>query len=431
MGLEQEFFLVEESGTPSSLADDFLARCGELAEYEGLDPGNFNPECARNLVEVSTPPAHSVEELAGGYLAHLRTALSAGRDLGLRLYPLATYPLPLVPDMRDELHYRLQARTVGRERFLHAGRCAGVHLHVEVAPGTVDPRVGVAYDSAAKDRAELLTVYNLATALDPAIIALTRSCPFYEGVFQEMTARTACYRGSPDLAPYGLYAELAAVGGLRPYAADAGELVELQFTRYHAWLSAMERAGVEPELFAEAGNGLLDAAWNPVRLNAHGTVELRGIDGNHPAVVLDVAALVNAATGRVRAEGLTVKPTPGIGTIVPDGRFLRVPEFGCLSGRLFHEAATAGAESPEVAAYLDSVFAFAGSAAERLRALKSGVGYRCTESEILEKLEPGARLSREAGLELVLEACDELERQVEELHRPGKAATAKAGVDGD
>jgi carboxylate-amine ligase len=422
---------VDESGTPSSLADDFLARCGELAEYEGLDPGNFNPECTRNLVEVSTPPATSVEDLTRSYLSNLRTALRAGRDLDLRLYPLATYPLPLVPDMRDELHYRLQARTLGRERFLHAGRCAGVHLHVEVPPGTVDPRAGVAYDTTPEDRAGLLATYNLATALDPAIVALTRSCPFYEGRLLEMTARTACYRGSPDLAPYGLYAGLGAVGGLRPYAADAEDLVVLQFDRYHAWLSAMERAGVEPELFTEAGNGLLDAAWNPVRLNVQGTVELRGIDGNYPAVVLDVAALVNAVTGRVRAEGLTVKPTPGIGTIEPDERFLRVPGFDHLSGRLFREAATAGAASPAVAAYLDSVFAFAGSVAEELDGLKSGAGYRCTESEMLESLEHGSRLSRSKGLELVLEACDELERQVEDLYQRGKAATAKAGADGD
>lgn len=431
VGLEQEFFLVAEDGSSSDRADDFLARCRELAGSKGLDPAGFNPECARNLIEVSVPPAYCVRELSESYLSHLRLAIEAGRELGLRLYPLATYPLPLMPDMRDELHYRLQALTVGREKFLHAGRCAGVHLHVEVPPGTVDPRVGVSYDSSAEARAELLNVYNLATALDPALVALTRSCPFYEGVLQEVTARTACYRGIPDLAPHGLYAGLAAVGGLRPYAGSAEELVELQFARYHAWLSAMERAGVEPELFAEAGNGMLDAAWNPVRLNAQGTVELRGIDGNYPVVVLDVVSLVTRAATRVRDAGLTVKPTPGLATFEIDGEFIRVPDFGCLAGRLFREAATAGVNSPQVVAYLDSVFEFVGEEAGGLESLESGGYYRNTEGEILASWRDGKKLRREAGLDLVRRACDELEDQVEGLHRRDVAETAKAGTNGD
>ncbi len=94
MGLEQEFFLVDEDGIPSNRADEFLARCGEVAEDESLDPECFAPECVRSLVEVSTPPATSLEGLSAAYLDSVGAALRAARDLGLRLYPLATYPLP-------------------------------------------------------------------------------------------------------------------------------------------------------------------------------------------------------------------------------------------------------------------------------------------------------------------------------------------------
>lgn len=134
IGLEQELFLVNEEGVISNRADEFLGRCHELAEAEGLDPDHFEPECARSLVEVSTPPVESMEELADVYLAGLRLALRAARDLGLRLYPLATYPLPVAPDMRDELHYRIQAQTMGREKFLHAGRCAGSNATASGSP---------------------------------------------------------------------------------------------------------------------------------------------------------------------------------------------------------------------------------------------------------------------------------------------------------
>lgn len=439
VGLEQELFLVDEEGVISNRADEFLDHCHELAEAEDRDPEHFAPECSRSLVEVSTPPAESVAALAEEYLGSLQTALCAAWDLGLRLYPLATYPLPVEPDMRDELHYRIQSSTMGREKFLHAGRCAGVHLHLEVAAGTIDSRVGVSYEAPAADREELLNVYNLVTALDPAIIALTRSSPFYEGELQEVTARTAYYRGSPDFAPSGLYADLVAVGGLRPYASKAEELVALQFDRYSEWLAAMERAGVGQRHFEEAGNGLLEAAWNPVRLNAHGTthgtthgtVELRGIDGNFPEVVLDTAALISGAATRVLREGLIVRPTDEVGTLEVDGRFLRVPDLEYVGEKLFRAAAVSGMASLEVGAYVDSIFEFVGEKAPPRLARQ-----RSTEEAVLEKAGGAEHLSRDEGLGIVREACDELERQIQALHRGErhrgeKTETAKARTDGE
>lgn len=61
---------------------------------------------------------------------------------------------------------------------MHAGRCAGVHLHLEVARGTVDPRVALSYDSEKEAREELLNLYNLATAFGAALIALPARAPF-------------------------------------------------------------------------------------------------------------------------------------------------------------------------------------------------------------------------------------------------------------
>ena len=75
-----------------------------------------------------------------------------------------------------------------------------------------------------------------------------------------------------------------------------------QFDRYRAWLEAMDRAGVERRLFLEAGGDLLRPAWNPVRLNRQGTLELRGMDSNFPEVTLTVAALVLGAADR-RPQG--------------------------------------------------------------------------------------------------------------------------------
>jgi carboxylate-amine ligase len=431
VGLEQEFFLVDEDGVLSNRADEFLTRCREAAVAAGRDPESYAPECARSMVEINTPPVYTLDELSREYLASLEVALDAGRDLGLRLYPLATYPLSVEPNLRDETHYQIQARAVGRERFANAGRCAGVHLHLEVAGGTIDARAGVSYDSTESAREELLNLYNLATAFDAALIALTRSCPFYEGINDGLAARTALYRGDPELAPHGLYALLQTVGGLLPYVGSAEELVEQQFARYHAWLETLDRAGIGRRLFFKLGGGLLQASsWNPVRLNAHGTVELRGIDSNYPETILAISSLVSDAADQVRRESLSVLPREGLRVFEVTGGTLSVPSFEYLDGELFRAAVTGGTESPAVHSYLDSVLRFSGAVSD-FEAIRVGERYRTTEAEILHDIAPPVSwISVEKGLELVRKACDELEKQVTSLQREA-AEAAKAGASGD
>jgi hypothetical protein len=311
----------------------------------------------------------------------------------------------------------LQLRTIGHARFLNAARCAGVHLHLELPAGTVDPEAVVSSGAPPKAREELLNLYNLATSLDPALVALTRACPFYEGLAPGLAVRTAFYRGSVLFGWEGLYTNLPEVGILRPYARSIQELVEHGLTGYQAWLGAMDRAGVERRTFFETGGNVLKASWNPVRLNQHGTVELRGIDGNYPEVVLAVAALVHNAASRVREEGLTVEPDDQTHTFKMEGEKLFVPGFEYLGKSLLYAAATVGAEGPEVAAYLDSIVGFTapeGTGSGYLSWL--GAPYKTTEDEILAQC-PRNVLSRDEGLRLVRESCDELEEQISSLRR--------------
>lgn len=434
IGLEQELFLVDARGVLVDRADEFLPRCWEAAEAAGMDPGGFAQECSGCIVEINTPPAYSLAGLSREYLMRLELALEAGRELGLRLYPLATYPLDVDIDIRDEPGYRIQARAVGPVRFEHAGRCAGVHLHLEVSPGTVDARVGASYGVSGAAREELLNIYNLATALDPALIALTRSSPYYAGIADGMSARTAHYRGDCELAPYGIYAFLGEVGSLRPYANSVEELVELQFARYHAWLHELDRAGVDRGLFFEAGGGLLKASsWNPVRLNPLGTVELRGIDGNYPETILATVGLISTAAERVRREGLAVLPCEEVRGFEVEAASLLVPGFAYLNGDLFRAALTDGIESGAIVSYLDSVLGFAGAgedaATTGFEVLKPDGRYRTTEADIYRRFASSSPvLPEDLGLRLVREACDELEEQVAALRHE---KTTRAGANGD
>lgn len=419
IGLEQEFFLVDQGGTLCDLADLFLSRCREAARMEGVDPHCFQSECVKSLVEITMPPSSGFADMAKGYLSDLDLALRVASELGLALYPLGTYPLPIRPTVRDDPGYRIKNRTIGHDRFMHAGRCAGAHLQLELPSGTVWPDVKAALDAPVERQGELLGLYNLATALDPALVALTRACPFYEGKSEGFASRTVHYRGI--LGFDGLYAGLHEVGGLSAYASRVEDLVDQQRARYRAWFAAMDLAGVERRLFAWSGGNLRRASWNPVRLSHHGTVEIRSMDSNLPEMVLAVCALIRGAAERVRRERLEVRPSRG--TLVPtvDGDRLLVPHFTYLNGELLAAAVTRGVEDQRIEAYIDSLVGFASpylGDPELIQPLGSSGGYRTTESEILGSFRtPGVSLTRGQGLALVRESCRLLNEQVSTLDR--------------
>lgn len=417
IGLEQEFFLVDEDGILSDRADDFLACAKEAAGDEDLSPDSFVEECTKSMVEVNTSPAATLADLKREYFTVLDLALRAGRGSGIRLYPLGTYPLPVTPAFREEPSYQLQSVVVGRERFVHAGRCIGTHLHLETAEDTVDRETVVSRDASPEALAELVNLYNLAVALDPAIVALTRSTPFYEGQTPGVAVRTARYRGSAVFGWEGVYTHLPLVGGLRPYAASAEDLVFQQHAGYQSWVSALERIGLDEERYLEAGGALLKAHWGPVRLGGLGTVELRGIDGNYPAVILAMVAVIQATARRVRHESLDVMPSESARYLELSGDTLLVPTFPTLTGDLLRAAVTIGPKDPTLASYLDSLLAFADPYLEDTNApktLRPNGAYMTTETSIREAYGSGVPLPEGEGLRLVLEACDELERQVEE-----------------
>ena len=419
LGLEQEFFIVDPEGFISHRADEFLEACWSIAKERDRSTDCFAPEFVKNIVEINTVPVDSFAELVEEYLDLLNILLEVAQKLELRIYPLSTYPLYTTPVMRNKPNYHLQVRTVGEGRFDNAAKCTGTHIHLDLPDDAVDPQVGIAYNSSAETRARVLNIYNLATAFDAAIIALSRACPFYDGEVAGKAMRTIHYRGSTKFAWQGVYTNLQTVGGLMPYAETVEELTRQLFNRYHTWLQAMDRASVDREMFLNSGGELLTAGWNPIRLNSIGTVELRGADSNYPKIILALTALVSEAANRVRRENITVRPTE-VKTFKLQGQELSVPEFDYLNNELLYAAVTEGIESTLVKDYLDSILEFScqnnSQVSDYLSQFKTLEKYTTTETQLLDKFPTTTgTISQSDGLALVRYCCDRLEEEVAHL----------------
>jgi hypothetical protein len=184
----------------------------------------------------------------------------------------------------------------------------------------------------------------------------------------------------------------------------------------------MDRAGVDRHLFATTLGNLHRASWNPIRLNYHGTVEIRSMDANFPEVILAVCALICGAVDRLRREHLRVRPTREVRTIELDGDELLVPHFSYLSDQLLGAAVDLGVLDQRIEAYLDSFVRFACAYVEEPDLVESlscaGNGYKSTEDEVLRSFPPfEATVSREQGLRLVQLSCRRLREQVSSLRR--------------
>jgi hypothetical protein len=418
LGLEQEFFIVDPEGFLSHRADEFLARCWQIAEKKGRSADCFAPEFVKSIIEINTVPVNNFSELTAEYLDLLGILLQGAKELDLRVYPLSTYPLYTTPVIRNKPNYHLQVRTVGAGRFDNAAKCTGTHIHLDLPDEVVDPQIGLAYNSSAEARVRVLSLYNLAIAFDAAIISLSRACPFYEGKVAGKAMRTIHYRGSKRFAWEGVYTNLQSVGGLMPYAETVEDLTQQLFSRYHSWLQAMDNAGVERSLFLDSGGQLLTAGWNPVRLNSIGTVELRNADSNYPQVTLALVALISEAANRVRRENITVRPKPGCKIFKLQGQELSVPEFDYLNNELLYAAVTEGIKNTVVKDYLDSILEFScqndNEVGNYLSRFKTTLGeYTTTEEQLLAKYSTTTGIiSQSDGLALVRYCCDRLEEEV-------------------
>jgi carboxylate-amine ligase len=230
LGIEEEFFIVDERGRPASGTDELVYG----ADPPELLEGRLDHELFKCVIETQTPTCESLAE-AESQLDAVRTALvnhAAAADFGIAaagLHPLAKWR---ELEHAEKSRYRAQLDRIQYPQ--HRNTTAGLHIHVGV------------------DDADKATwIANELRWHLPVMLALSANSPFWNGFDTGLaSARATIFENLPNT-------------GIPTVFED--------FDEY----AAFERTMVETGSINDRGE-----LWYDVRPHSgHGTVEVRTPDG--------------------------------------------------------------------------------------------------------------------------------------------------------
>ncbi|MFH1641381.1 MAG: glutamate-cysteine ligase family protein [Nanoarchaeota archaeon] len=305
VGLEVEMFTLDTSGNMINSADLLIKKIKE--KEPNID---IKKECAHNMVELGSFPSTSIPNTVSNLLQNIETLLHYAEKEDIVICPLGTYPGKFTPKMRTDPNYKMKMEIFGKKRFEIAGRCIGFHCHYTMPWGVFDiKKLNLKQLIISKNKESLVNSYNLLIAMDPALTSFMQCSPFYQGKFIGKNSRVIVYRGSKNLRyPRGLYTNYPAFGSLQGYMYTGTDLINYISNKYVKWKNLLLSLGMNIKTISQYGS-ILDTTWNPIKVNAHGTLEERGMDINHPLQILSASTLISTLLKKVQEEYIDVIPS--------------------------------------------------------------------------------------------------------------------------
>lgn len=305
LGLEIELFTLDNSGNMVNSADKLIKKVNEKNKDIIL-----KEECAKNMVELCSFPSLNVHDSMADILKNLEALLICAEKMDITIFPLGTYPGKFTPKMRKTSGYKIKEGLFGKKRFEIAGRCIGFHCHYALPWGVFDQKnLTIKELINSKNKQSLVNSYNLLIAMDPVLTTFMQSSPFYQGKFFGKDSRVIQYRGGKNLRfPDGLYSNYPAFGGLQTYKHTGTDLLNYISNKYVIWRNKLRKVGFNIQTLSKYGS-ILETTWNPVKVNANGTLEQRGMDVNMPLLILSASTMIKYILKNVQQEFIKVVPS--------------------------------------------------------------------------------------------------------------------------
>ncbi|MET0433554.1 MAG: glutamate--cysteine ligase [Cellulomonas sp.] len=164
IGVEEEFLLVAEDGSPRAVAAAVLQHASSQdGEDDAGEPGgNLEKEFAQEQVETSTHPCTDLGALLEEVRAGRWRADSSAQHAGARIVALATSPKDVEPTV--VVNRRAQDIAAAFAQTARDQLTCGCHVHVEVA-----------------DDEEGVRVVDHLRRWNPVLLALSANSPFWRG----------------------------------------------------------------------------------------------------------------------------------------------------------------------------------------------------------------------------------------------------------
>ncbi len=254
LGIEEEFFVVDERGRPTSGTDELVY---EHDPPELLD-GRLDHELFKFVLETQTPLIEAPSEARETVLAVREALIDHAEACGYGIAAAGLHPLAIWRELEhaEKPRYRSQLDRIQYPQ--HRNTTAGVHVHVGV-----------------DDADKAVWIANQLRWYVPVMLALSANSPYWNGYDTGLeSARAKIFEGLPNT-------------GMPTYFED-----------YEAF-DDYERRMLETEAINDRGE-----LWFDVRPHTgHGTVEIRTPDGQaDPDVVMAFVEYAHALVEALAEE---------------------------------------------------------------------------------------------------------------------------------
>jgi len=348
-GMEFELFTLDNEGRMINAADRLIKR------IKAVDPKiDINKECGKNMVEIRSFPDTDIPNIMEKVMDDFESVLHSADKEDIVLYCYGTYPGQFQSEFTKEKEYKAKEQIFGKNRFSIAAKCIGLHCHYSLPWGVFDYTKKIIKNLVnSKNKQSMVNTYNLFIAMDPALTTFVQSSPFYQGKHLGKDSRVIVYRGGETLNyPQGLYSNHQDFGMLQPYKVTGTDLLQIIRHRFDSWSGLLKKIDINLKTFMKHGS-ILDTTWNPVKISSHGTIEQRGMDVNHPRIMIAVATLIDYIAREVQEKFVQILPSD-IGLTEPfkkEDNIIYIPPHTHVRFKLQPKAAYKGLEDDDIYNY--------------------------------------------------------------------------------
>jgi len=348
-GFETEMFVLDSKGHVDHSDSVYKAAVKKKL--------NVQKECAKGMIEVICLPHKGVQFSMLNLWENTWQLMDVAKKHDKSLFPFATYPGVNKPKFRKDGWYKTKAKVLGEKRWINAGLCTGYHQHYTLPRGIFDhKKKEIKYSVNSKVKRSFLDSYNILNAVDPIFTCFLQSSPYVQGRFLAKDSRLLLYRGGKKLDYMdGLYAQRQLFGGLSPYKQTVEDLLSSLTLKHERWEQLVNAAGGK-----HVHDTILSSAWNPVKVNPHGTLEYRGGDMNLPGPVVAVSTMMKFLLREIQEEFLLVIPLDLElkDAFKQEGNLLFIPPQSMVRKKLQHASAYQGLANKDLYIYIKRFMKF-------------------------------------------------------------------------